>query len=296
MTEQEERRGRPVVGFIGLGDQGAPMAVAVAEAGFPLQVWARRPESLEALGSAPRSARGSAREVAASADVLALCVRTDQDVLDLLQRDLLDAMRPGTVLVNHGTGTPANARRIADLCRDRGIAALDAPVSGGGAAAAEHRITTWVGGEEAAFRRCRDVFDAFSTHVLRTGSTGTGQRTKILNNALLILNFASDVAVLDLAVADGVSRATTVVEALKLGSAFNNSLGYLNTMVDADTVDHLVEVLRDDLDVFEDAIQQEGLDASEIVARGRAGLTGLPALIDRMNEPTGRPDEATEGT
>lgn len=135
-----------VVGFVGLGDQGMPMARAIAEAGFELRVWARHSAELEALGSAHET-EPTVTELAAASDLVALCVSTDDDVLSLAEQ-MLPALRAGTVFVNHGTGTPRNAQRLADLFADREVAVLDAPVSGGRPAAEQRRLTTLVGGAE----------------------------------------------------------------------------------------------------------------------------------------------------
>jgi 3-hydroxyisobutyrate dehydrogenase-like beta-hydroxyacid dehydrogenase len=133
---------RPAVGFIGFGDQELPMATAVADAGYELHAWARRPGSLDALGETPFVGHDELPRVAAASDVLAVCVSTDDDVIGRLRSGLLDGLRRGAVFVNHGTGTPGNARRIAEMCEAVGIVALDAPVSGGRPAAERHTLTT----------------------------------------------------------------------------------------------------------------------------------------------------------
>src|SRR5262249_47749984 len=96
------------VGFIGLGDQGLPMAIAIAEAGYPLHVWARRPGSLDALGTVAHVCHDNIKDLAASCDIVALCVSTDEDVMQIVTGGLLDGLHPGSVLINHGTGTPRN--------------------------------------------------------------------------------------------------------------------------------------------------------------------------------------------
>ena len=73
--------------------------------------------------------------LAAASDVIGLCVGTDEDVLALVTGGLLEGLRPGSVLVNHGTGTPGNAVRFAEICSSAGVEVLDAPVSGGRPAA-----------------------------------------------------------------------------------------------------------------------------------------------------------------
>src|SRR5690242_19205609 len=112
------------VGFIGLGDQGLPMAVAIAQAGLPLHVWARRPTSLEGLGTTPATVHATLSELAAACDILAFCVGTDEDVLGLLADGVLAGLRPGAVVVNHGTGTPRAAERIAEVCSGARVLAL----------------------------------------------------------------------------------------------------------------------------------------------------------------------------
>ncbi len=160
---------KPAVGWIGLGDQGLPMAVGIAEAGYPLHVWARRPASLNALGGTPHIRHGRLKDLAAACDIVGLCVRRDDDVLQLVTSGLLDTARPGSVVVNHGTGTPGNAVRLTQACAAAGLDVLDAPVSGGRPAAQAKSLTTLVGGPEPVARRCEPLFRSFSAHVLYPG-------------------------------------------------------------------------------------------------------------------------------
>lgn len=181
---------RPAVGFIGLGDQGLPMATAIAGAGYRLNVWARRPASLEALGDTPHTAHATLAGLAAASDIAALCVSTDEDVLRLAA-GLLPHLRPGSLLVNHGTGTPRNAMRLAGLSAGGGVETLDAPVSGGRPAAEARTLTVLAGGTAAAARRAEPVSRSFARHVVHLGGTGSGQLAKLFNNTLLMMNQAS---------------------------------------------------------------------------------------------------------
>jgi len=109
MTDVSNQR----VGFVGLGDQGGPMALAIVEAGFLLHAWARRPQSYDTLGGAAFERHDDLASLAREVDVLALCLRDDQDIRDLIeQHGLLDALRPGATVVNHGTGDPKENERI----------------------------------------------------------------------------------------------------------------------------------------------------------------------------------------
>ncbi|SFJ83838.1 NAD(P)-dependent oxidoreductase [Amycolatopsis sacchari] len=273
---------RPTVGFIGLGDQGLPMATAIAEAGFALHAWARRPASLRGLRDVPHVRHDSLQELAAACDIVGLCVSTDEDVLNLVTGGLLDGLRPGSVVVNHGTGLPANAVRLTEICAPAGVAVLDAPVSGGRPGAEERRLTTMVGGPRSAADRCEPVFSSFSRHVVHLGEAGAGQMAKLFNNALLMLNQANIAEIVDLAAKAGVDpvRLTGV---LKLGSASSAALTLLNTMVTLDVVDHLSAVEALDMELFDAAIRESGVDARPVTERGLAGARGLPGLLRSLN-------------
>lgn len=270
------------VGFIGLGDQGLPMARAISAAGYELHVWARRTASMDALGGAHHLRHDTAAELAAACEVVALCLPTDEDVLRIVSDDLRDAMRPGAVVVNHGTGLPRAAVRVAGLCGERGIDALDAPVSGGRPAAEAGRLTALVGGPERVAARCEPVLRSFASHVMRLGDAGAGQMAKLFNNALLAMNQSSIADIVALGAAAGLEP-VRLVEALKHGSATSAALTLLNTMITSDTVDHLSAVQALDIELFQQALQDAGVASEDAVARGRSGPDRLPALIQRLN-------------
>ena len=270
------------VGFIGLGDQGLPMARAIAQAGFTLHVWARRPSSLDGLADVAHIAQSSVQALAQHSDVICLCVRSDNDIIELINNGLLVQVRPGTVLINHGTGTPANAHKIAQLCQQAGVTTLDVPVSGGRIAAEAHTLTALVGGDADTFTFCKPVLESFAFHIQYMGTTGAGQYAKLFNNALLVQNAASVARTLELAVKCGLNPSLTL-EGLKLGSAFSNVMGYLNTMITPDTVTHHVAVLGEDMDLFADAMRTSGQPWQEVYEQGMAGIRALPGLIAALN-------------
>jgi hypothetical protein len=170
------------VGFVGLGDQGAPMAIAIAEAGWPLRVWARHQRSYEALGDVSYERCESVEELGRRSDVVGLCLTDDADVWQLLDdQRLLSALPPRGIVVNHGTGDPRVAIELAHHGEANGHAILDAPVSGGRPAAERKALTTFVGGAAQAAETCGAVFEAFSTTVAYIGQAGAGQMTKLMN-------------------------------------------------------------------------------------------------------------------
>jgi len=175
------------VGMIGLGAMGLPMARNVLKAGFPLAVWARRPESAEAIGAEGAEWAESPTALARRFDVVILIVTNSPDVEELMRgRDgLLEGAREDATIVDMSTIAPSVSRGLAALARERGVDFLDAPVSGGTQGAQAGRLTIMVGGERAAFERIRPVLDAMGKNVFDVGPSGTGEVIKLVNNILV---------------------------------------------------------------------------------------------------------------
>lgn len=270
------------VGFIGLGDQGLPMSTAIAEHGFELHVWARRPASLDPLARTQHTAHHTVASLAATVDVVALCVSTDDDVLRIVREDILPTLRPGGIIVNHGTGTPENARRAAALCAAAGVGFVDAPVSGGRPAAEARTLTVFAGGLDDSLATVEPVFRSFATNIVHVGAIGAGQLAKLFNNALLMLNQAAIADILDLATRAGL-HAPDLVDALRLGSADSRALRLMNTMVTPDTVGHLSAVEALDMHLFDQTMRDADIDAASTTRRGLAGAERLAEVIERLN-------------
>src|SRR5437763_7759081 len=138
------------VGFIGLGSQGGPMAAQIAASGMPLTVWARRPEALEPYAESGAIVAATPAELGAASEVVGICVVADADVEDVVLRDdgVLAGMAAGGVIAVHSTVHPDTCRRLAEQAASRGVAVVDAPVGGGGGAAAERNLRVLVGGPD----------------------------------------------------------------------------------------------------------------------------------------------------
>ncbi len=204
------------IGFIGLGQQGGPMAERIRAAGHPLVVWARRPEALEPFVAQGATAASSVAELGAASDVVGVCVVDDAGVAGVCDA-LIPAMRPGSLLAIHATILPESCEALAERCAARGILFLDAPVSGGGQAAAAGKLTVMCGGGEDAFARARPVFETYAGAVVHLGPAGSGQRAKIVNNALMAANMGLAHAALAAGEAQGVAR-TALAELIKVSS------------------------------------------------------------------------------
>jgi 3-hydroxyisobutyrate dehydrogenase len=187
-------------GFIGLGSQGAPMARRIAEAGFPLTLWARRPASLEPFAGTAAKTASTPAELAASSDVIGLCVRDDHDVEQVTSGEdgVLAGVAPGTVIAVHSTVHPDTVLALAARAAERGAFVVDAPVSGGQPAASAGRLLVMAGGEARHVERARPVFSAYGDPVVHLGPLGAGQVTKLLNNTLFTAHLAVGASLLKL--------------------------------------------------------------------------------------------------
>jgi 3-hydroxyisobutyrate dehydrogenase len=178
-----------VVGFIGLGSQGGPMARRIVESGYPLVLWARRAESLQAFNDTAAQTAVSIAELGARADHVGLCVVEDAGVRQVCG-ELIPSMRAGSRIVIHSTVHPQTVIDLANQAEARGIAILDAPVSGGGPAAAARTLTVMLGGDEAVVAGARPILETFGALIVRLGGVGAGQMAKLINNALMAAHVA----------------------------------------------------------------------------------------------------------
>lgn len=268
------------VGFIGLGSQGGPMARRIVEGGYPTTLWARRPEALEAFADTPAEIAETPAELAAASDLVCLCVVGDADVDELTcgANGLLSAMTPGSAIAVHSTVHPNTCTDLAKKAAPQGVSVIDAPVSGGGGAAAEGRLLVMVGGDADVVERCRPVFETYADPVVHLGELGSGQTTKLINNLLFTANLATAASALALARALGVEadRLTEVVSRSSGNSFALNALGGIGGL------DRLAGVagglLRKDVRLVVDLANRAG-------ANGGAVLDAADAALTMMDHP-----------
>ncbi len=195
-----EEKSNPMsrVGFVGTGRMGAPMVRRLAEAGHEVRALGRTDEKRAAIGDLGATGVGTLAEVAAGAEVVVLCVFTDDQVNEICSDGgLLAMMEPEAVLVIHTTGSPRTARELAAAHPQIGV--LDAPVSGGPHDIAAGHITLFVGGDGSALERARPILSSYGDPILHVGGLGSGQWVKLINNTL----FATHLGVLREAAALG---------------------------------------------------------------------------------------------
>jgi 3-hydroxyisobutyrate dehydrogenase len=175
------------VGFIGLGAMGLPMARNVLKAGLPLTVWARRPESADAIRSEGASWAESPANLASRSDVVVLIVTNSPDVEELVTNPngVLEGAHSDLVIVDMSTIAPSVSRSLARMAGDRGVEFLDAPVSGGTQGAQSGALTIMAGGNQAAFEKVKPVFEAMGKNIFHVGPSGAGEVIKLVNNILV---------------------------------------------------------------------------------------------------------------
>ncbi|KMO74981.1 NAD(P)-dependent oxidoreductase [Mycolicibacterium obuense] len=192
----------PRLGYIGLGNQGAPMAKRLVDWPGGLIVFDMRAEAMTPLVEAGATAADSVADVAA-ADVISVTVLTDAQVRDVIG-ELADHLRPGTVIAIHSTIEPGTAPELAETLRDRGIRIVDAPVSGGSGAAQNGELAVMVGADDDSYDIVKPVFKRWASMVVRAGEPGAGTRMKVARNMLTFVGFAAAFEAQRLAVAAGI--------------------------------------------------------------------------------------------
>ena len=211
--------------FLGLGAIGRPMAVHLAAAGHQLVVWNRTAERATTF-AAEHGARAavSPADAVRGAGIVITCLPTSREVEELLDGSygLLAGLADGAVLVDCTSGDPATSRRIAERLQGRGVAFMDAPVSGGVAGAEQGILTVMCGGEVPVFERVRSVLEAFGKKIVHCGPVGSGDALKAINNALLAVHLWSAAEGLAALAKAGV-RADVALDVINASSGRSNA-------------------------------------------------------------------------
>ena len=175
------------IGWIGTGIMGAPLCGHLMTAGHAATVFTRTRERAEPLLLRGAVWADSPRAVAAASDGVFTMVGYPRDVREVVlgADGVLAGAAPGAVLIDLSTSEPALAREIADAAGARGVASLDAPVSGGDVGAREARLSIMVGGDAAAFTRVRPLLECLGRTIVHQGPAGAGQHTKMVNQILI---------------------------------------------------------------------------------------------------------------
>lgn len=175
----------PLVGVIGLGAMGAPMARNLATAKMLSMVFNRTGHRAERLASELEVTQTEhPSELAAACNVIITCVSADADLLEVIEA-MLPAIQPGAVVVDTSTVKPSTARQADRLLRERNASLVDAPVSGGVEGARLGTLSVMAGGDFADLVRITPVLEAISARITHMGKVGSGQATKAVNQVMV---------------------------------------------------------------------------------------------------------------
>lgn len=190
------------LGYIGLGNQGAPMARRLVDWPGGLTVFDVRTDAMTPFAESGATAAADIAEVA-KADVISVTVLTDAQVRDVVGR-LAQHATPGTVIAIHSTIEPNTAAELAEQLQPKGIHVVDAPVSGGAGAADKGELAVMVGASDEAYELVKPVFKKWASMVVRAGEPGAGTRMKLARNMLTFIGFAAACEAQQLAEASGI--------------------------------------------------------------------------------------------
>ncbi|MCK6549753.1 NAD(P)-dependent oxidoreductase [Myxococcota bacterium] len=282
------------VGFIGLGTMGQGMARNLARAGFELVLANRTHAKAEALAAELVAAGHVARavqtpaEVAAAVQVIVSCVPDSPEVREVHvgASGTITGAAPGTIVIDCSTIAAETARDVSAKLAERGVAFLDAPVSGGQKGAIEGKLTFFVGGEAEALERARSVFEAMGKRITLLGPSGAGQLGKAVNQVIVAVNL--------LAVSEGLAfaeRAGLPLDALHAALTGGAANSWALEVLGKKMID------RDFKPAF--AIKHQQKDLSIVLQSARQQGTPLPgvALVHQLLsslEATGQSEDGTQ--
>lgn len=224
MQRESAQNDTPWIGFVGLGNMGAPMCLRLLRQGYRVGVFDIDATRVALLVESGAQNMASIAELGAACTVVMLSLPTSAIIEHVVlgPEGLAVAMRNESVLIDLSSAQPSSTRRIASALATRGIAMLDAPVSGGVPRARDGTLAVMVGGDRAIFERCRPILAAISTLQFHVGSVGSGDLMKALNNLLSATTLASAAEVVLLAEHAGLDPAQ-FIEVVNASSGRSNS-------------------------------------------------------------------------
>ena len=197
------------IGFIGLGIMGKPMTQNLLKAGYSVVVFNRSQGAIAALVSDGAISATSPKHVAEQVDVTITCLPDSPDVeaVVLGPDGIIEGVRSGTLLIDMSTIAPATSRKLYAALSEKGVQALDAPVSGGDIGAQQGTLSIMVGGDASAFDRALPILQAMGRNIVHIGAAGAGQVTKACNQIVVALTVQAVAEALTLAKKSGVDGA-----------------------------------------------------------------------------------------
>jgi 2-hydroxy-3-oxopropionate reductase len=284
-----------VIGFIGLGIMGRPMARNLLKAGYPLVVHSRSRGPVDEIARAGAKVGSSPRDVAAQSDVLITMLPNSPDVeLVALGRDgIIDGARPGLLFADMSTISPIVSKKVGEALAAKSVKMLDAPVSGGEKGAIDGALSIMVGGDKAVFDAVLPIFQAMGKTITHLGPLGFGGFTKLANQIIVAVNLTALAEALTLAKKAGLDRDLTLT-ALAGGLAGSKCLDQKKPNYLADTYNpgFKIDLHFKDLGLIMEsaralgvplpttAVVQELFSALRVKGRGGLDHSGVITLLE----------------
>jgi len=286
-----------VIGFIGLGIMGRPMARNLLKAGYSLVVHSRSRGPVDEIAGAGAKIGTSPRDVAAQCDVLITMLPNSPDVEQVvLGRDgVIEGARPGMILLDMSTISPLVSQKIGAALAAKSVKMLDAPVSGGEKGAIDGALSIMVGGDKAVFDKALPIFQAMGKTITHLGPLGAGGFTKLANQIIVAVNLTALGEALTLAKKAGLDRELTLT-ALAGGLAGSKCLDQKKPNYLADTYNpgFKIDLHYKDLGLIMESARALGVPLpataavqelfSALRVKGRGGLdhSGVITLLEDL--------------
>lgn len=280
----------PAIGFIGLGIMGAPMAEHLLRAGHRLFVYNRTRAKADRLIAAGATWCEGPLEVARRARMILLNVPDTPDVERVLfgERGASAGLERGALVVDFSTISPDGARQIAIRLAEKGVAFLDAPVTGGETGARNATLTIMVGGDRSAFEQARPILERLGRKIVYVGGSGSGQLLKACNQILCAVNMIGVCEALTLARHSGLDL-LAAIDALSEGSGSSWAWNQLGPRIARDELGpmFMIKLIQKDLRIVQEAAQHLGAKLP--------GTELAQALFRRVEDSPGGSELGTQG-
>lgn len=217
------------IAFIGLGNMGGPMAQNLLKAGHQVTVYDLNKEAMATVKAAGAATADQATEAVKTADVVISMLPNGAIVKSLYtgKDGLIEHVKDGVLIIDSSTIAADDARFVAKACEMKGISMIDAPVSGGVAAAQAGTLTFICGGEADNYERAKPILEAMGKNIFHAGASGAGQVAKICNNMLLAIHMIGTAEALNMGAQQGLDP-SVMSEIMKASSGNNWSLQVYN--------------------------------------------------------------------
>ena len=214
-----------MIGFVGLGIMGKSMTRNLMKAGYELHIFARTRAKVEDVIREGAIFHPSVGECVEEVEAMISIVGYPADVEEVYfgENGILNSAKPGTYVIDMTTSSPKLAKKIYDSAKEKGIHALDAPVTGGDTGAKNGTLSILVGGDKADYEACHAVFEAMGTNINYEGGPGCGQHTKMANQIMIAGTLSGVCEAMSYAKAQGLNL-QTLLDSVATGAAGSKQL------------------------------------------------------------------------